>query len=211
MLKYPKTFHFSWSENLQNDDKMLPSDDIFLNKEVICSEKLDGECSGLSREGCHARSLDSRDHVSRHWLKSLWGKIRYEIPKGYEIFGENMFARHSIFYNDLTTYFYVFAIFKNDFCLSWDETKEWCYLLELTTVPELYRGIWNAPIIKSLFTGYSAFGQEQEGYVVRTTDGFSYTQFPSHVGKFVRKNHIKTSEFWMNEAIIPNILGTTDN
>ena len=133
MIKYPKTFHFSWSENVQNDDKMLPSDDIFIDKQVVCTEKLDGECSEISRECCHARSLASRDHPSRHWLKSLWGKIRYDIPNNFEIFGENMFAFHSIFYNRLTTYFYVFAIFEGDFCLSWKETKEWCNLLGLNS------------------------------------------------------------------------------
>jgi hypothetical protein len=42
--KYPRTFHFLWSENLQNDDRLLPSMDDFIGKEIVITEKMDGEC-----------------------------------------------------------------------------------------------------------------------------------------------------------------------
>lgn len=42
--KYPKTYHLSFSPNLQNDDRMLPSEKVFEGKTVIVTEKLDGEC-----------------------------------------------------------------------------------------------------------------------------------------------------------------------
>lgn len=41
--KYPRTPHFSWSEGMTNDDKMLKSLDNFIGKRVICSVKFDGE------------------------------------------------------------------------------------------------------------------------------------------------------------------------
>ena len=43
-IKYPRTMHFSFSPGLQNDDRKLSSDDIFEGKEVVVTEKLDGEC-----------------------------------------------------------------------------------------------------------------------------------------------------------------------
>ena len=71
----------------------------------------------------HARSLETDFHESRTWVRALWGNIKHEIQDGWRICGENMFAEHSIHYNNLETYFYVFSIWNetND-CLSWDET-----------------------------------------------------------------------------------------
>lgn len=43
-IKYPKTLHLPWSENLQNDDRMLESTDCFIGKEIVVLEKYDGEC-----------------------------------------------------------------------------------------------------------------------------------------------------------------------
>ena len=36
-----------------------------------------------------------------------------------------MFAKHSIYYDNLTTYLYGFHIWDNHKCLSWKETLEW--------------------------------------------------------------------------------------
>jgi len=204
--KYPKTFHFSFSANVQNDDRMLPSDDLFVGKEVVVTEKMDGENTTMYPDHIHARSLDSSHHPSRTIVKQIHGQIKYGIPEGWRVCGENMYAKHSIFYNKLPSYFLVFSIWNGETCLSWDETKEWCELLGLKTVPELYIGPWDEALVKSLYFGTSRCGGEQEGYVVRTTDGFSYADFSRHVGKFVRAKHVCTSEFWMTEPVIPNLL-----
>jgi intein/homing endonuclease len=41
--RYPRTFHFEFSENLQNDDRMLHSLSALKDRRIIVSEKLDGE------------------------------------------------------------------------------------------------------------------------------------------------------------------------
>lgn len=206
-IKYPKTLHFSWSENLQNDDRMLEDDDVFVGKTVVVTEKLDGENTGMTSEVCHARSLDSRDHASRHWVKGLHGQIRSEIPYGWKIFGENVFAKHSIFYTELDSYFYVFSVWtEENRCLSWSDTEDFAEMLGLRVVPVLYCGPWNEEAIKSCWTGVSKFGSEQEGYVVRNFESFHYDDFERNVAKFVRKNHIQTSDHWMTQAIQPNLL-----
>lgn len=204
--KYPRTYHFSFSPGTTSDDRFLPSDDLFLGKEVVVTEKMDGENTTMYPDHIHARSLDSNHHPSRTIVKQIHGQICANIPDGWRICGENMYAKHSIFYDKLPAYFLVFSIWNGDFCLSWKETKDWCELLGLKTVPELYIGPWDIEIIKKLFTGVSLCGGEQEGYVVRTMDGFNYGDFSSHVGKFVRAKHVRTSAFWLNEPIVPNIL-----
>jgi hypothetical protein len=205
-MKYPKTLHFSFSENLQNDDRKLPSDDIFVDKIIVCSEKIDGECTGMTSETCHARSLDSRDHPSRHWIKGLHGSIQTLIPKNIKIFGEMTFAKHSIFYDRLTTYFYVFSVWEGEICLPWDETKNFCKNLGLETVPELYVGPWNLAKVQACWSGKSAFGDEQEGYVVRNFAAFPLSEFERNMAKFVRKAHVRTDEFWKKNWV-PNQIG----
>lgn len=206
--KLQKIFHFSWSENLQNDDRKLPDDNIFVGKDIIASLKLDGECTGMTRNVCHARSTDGRDHPSRHWVKALHAQIKYNIPKNYEIFGENVFATHSIPYFDLPTYFFVFLIVDEDNqCLDWDTTEWVAHHLGLKTVPILYDGIWDKELVKKCQKESCPMGwaKEQEGYVVRSLEPFHWNDFQMNYGKFVRKNHVRTNEFWAKHWV-PNKL-----
>lgn len=202
-VKYPRTYHFEWSEGATSDDKKLTSIKHFLGKEVIMSEKRDGENTTISKEYIHARSLDSVDHLSQHWLKGFWSTFNYEIPEGWRICGENLFAKHSVGYNDLTTYFEVFSIWnENNECLSYDDTVEWCNLLGLTHVPILYRGIFDETFLRN----YKIDTEKQEGYVVRLADSFKFENFSKSVAKWVRKGHVTTSKHWKQEKVIPNTL-----
>jgi hypothetical protein len=202
-VKYPRTPHFDWSEGATNDDKIISDLSNFIGQVVIVSEKLDGENSTLMKESTYARSLDSVDHPSRHWLKGLWSNIRHEIPLDWRICGENVFAKHSIQYNNLDSYFYVFSIWnENNVCLSVDETLDWCNLLNLKFVPILYRGVFDIDLIKSIKIDENI----QEGYVVRLTKEFHYDDFNKSCAKYVRKNHVQTNEHWMYSKIITNKL-----
>jgi len=42
--KYPRTSHLPWSLGSTNDDKILQSIDHFIDREVVVTVKLDGEC-----------------------------------------------------------------------------------------------------------------------------------------------------------------------
>jgi len=83
--KYPRTYHFPWSPGLINDDKMLQDVNCFEGKIVIITEKMDGENTTMYHDYIHARSLDSRDHPSRSYVKGIWGNIKHEIPLLYKI------------------------------------------------------------------------------------------------------------------------------
>lgn len=139
-LKYPRTYHFEWSEGCTSDDKIQYDLSNFENKEIIITEKMDGENTAMMKDCIYARSLDSNNHISRNYVKGIWGNIKHEIPDGFRICGENMYAKHSIHYNNLKSYFLVFSIWNNEECLSWDETLEYCDLLNLTTVDDLSDG-----------------------------------------------------------------------
>jgi ATP-dependent RNA circularization protein (DNA/RNA ligase family) len=205
-VKYPKTFHLPWSPGLQNDDRLIPSlSHLESLTDVVVSEKLDGENTSIYKNKCHARSIDSKNHPSRNWLKSFITKFQWQMPEYMRICGENVYAKHSIYYDKLTTYFYVFAIFikieTSDICLSWDETLDICKKYGLETVPVLYRGQYDEKKIKSLYIGKSVFGEEQEGYVIRNSAKFITDDFGQNVAKYVRKDHIQTDEHWAQNWI----------
>lgn len=201
--KYNRTYHLPWSLGATSDDKLMTSLESFVGEEVVISEKMDGENSTLARAYYHARSLDSGDHPSRHWIKGLWGQIRHNIPEGWRVCGENLYAKHSLEYNNLPSYFMVFNIWNEDnVCLSFDDTIEWCKLLELEHVPVLWRGIFDEDFIKN----FKIDLDKQEGYVVRVTKSFHYNDFKKYVGKMVRENHVNTSNHWMFEKVVPNKL-----
>lgn len=204
--KYPRTFHLPWSLGATNDDKTLTSARQFFDREVVVTEKMDGENTSLYTSHYHARSLDSAHHPSRDFVKALWGSIRHSIPEGYRICGENLYARHSIAYDDLASYFYVFSVWnQNNLCLGWDETVNFANSLGLTTVPVLYRGTYDEARIKQLWNP-EEHANLMEGYVVRSAKSFHYDAFGNNVAKFVRKGHVQTDQHWMHGEIIKNNL-----
>lgn len=208
-IKYPKTLHLPWSPNLQNDDRMLESTECFEDRWVVITEKMDGENTTLYRDGIHARSLADMDpHPSRPWVQALHGAIKHDIPEGWRICGENLFAKHSIHYSKLPTYFMVFAIYdENNWCLSWEDTKMYSKLLGLKTVPMIYYpGPYDEEYFKSEMFADNFDFERQEGYVLRVEDAFPYEAFQSSVAKYVRKNHVQTSKHWKSELMIKNEL-----
>jgi len=203
-VKYPRTRHLPWSLGVTNDDVILTSTEAFQNRDVIVTEKLDGENTTLYSDCMHARSLESTFHPSRSWIKAFHGSIKHLIPLGWRICGENMYAQHTIKYANLKSYFYIFSIWneKNE-CLNWDDTCEWAQLLGAATPEVLFRGIWNEGKIRAIQIN----PQNCEGYVVRTVKGFPFDHFDRCVAKFVREGHVdETAEHWMYKELIPNKL-----
>lgn len=210
-IKYPKTMHLPWSRGYTDDDKILRNTDHFTGQEVVITEKMDGENTTMYPDFIHARSLDSKDHPSRHYVKTLHGGIKFLIPKGYRLCGENVYAKHSLSYAALPAYYMLFSVWNElNVCLSWDETEEWAQRLGLVTVPVLYRGIWDEDAAKACYTKQSCCGGEQEGYVVRLASAFAYDDFKRSVAKFVRKNHVQTDEHWLSKPIEPNQLAAPE-
>jgi len=206
-VKYPRTFHLPYSQKVTDDDKILKDNKNFEGKKIVVTTKLDGENTTMYKKYLHARSIDSQTHPSRNWLKAFHYNMSYNIPEGWRICGENMYAKHTIYYDNLKSYFYVFSIWneKNE-CLSWEDTIEWSELLDLELVPVLYKGIWDADIIKGLCKD-----NEREGFVVRLYDSFSYGDFRKSVAKYVNpifKNKLKEEDtyHWRYSAITPNKL-----
>jgi hypothetical protein len=203
-IKYSRTFHAPWS-NPSKDDKVMHDISHFYGQEVVVTEKIDGENTSCYADMVHARSLEPVSGEDHAFVKIIQARISADLPQGWRVCGENVYAQHSIKYENLDTYFYVFGIWDNiNTCLSWDETVEWCELLNLRTAPVLYRGIYDEEKIKSLWD--ESKRDIMEGYVIRTVKSFSFGEFRKWMMKFVRSKHVTTETHWRHQKIIPNKL-----
>jgi predicted kinase len=201
---YPRTPHLPWSPGAASDDVRMRDLSGLVGREVVVTEKLDGENTTLYADGLHARSLDSAHHPSRAWVKALQGRIGHAIPAGWRVCGENMYARHSLAYDDLESWFYGFSVWDGaGRCLDWDRTVEFLRELGVPVPPVLWRGVFDERALR----GLKPDTVRQEGYVVRTVDGFGADEFGRRVAKWVRPGHVQTDTHWMHAAVVENGLG----
>lgn len=197
-VKYPRTWHLLWSPGIHSDDRVMPSIERFVGRRVIVHEKLDGENTTMYTDYIHARSVDGRHHPSRDWAKGLWGRVAHDIPPDWRVCCENLFARHSIAYDNLQSYVYGFSVWnERNECLPWDDTKEWLDLLGIVPCPVIYDGLFDERLIRGLYDERRDWAT-REGYVMRIADGFSYGQYRHCVGKYVRRGHVQTTRHWMH-------------
>ena len=198
MSKYNKTYHLPWS-NPSSDDKIADDITCLIGREIVITEKLDGENTGMKNEGVYARSHGT--FTTSAWSREVRQlhlmKVKDNLDENTFIFGENMEGIHSIEYTNLDSYFYMFGIRDNLVWLSWDEIEEYSYLLGIPTVPVLFRGIVNSEkelreLVEGLVKYQSKLGGDIEGVVVRISDRFDDDDFKKSLQKWVRKNHVKT-------------------
>lgn len=195
-VKYPRTHHLPWSPGINDDDRVIESLSAFEGQRVIVTEKMDGENTSMYRGAIHARSVDGRSHPSRDWVKQFWSQISADIPNGWRVCGENLYAKHSIHYGNLKTYFMGFSIWdESNRCLPWDETLEWFALLGVMPVPVLFDGIFDERKIRELYR--DGDWEQTEGYVLRLAGSIGYGEFRKTFAKFVRAGHVQTAKHWM--------------
>ncbi|MFF6781917.1 RNA ligase family protein [Streptomyces sp. NPDC012510] len=201
---YPRTRHLPWSPGATADDLRVTDLSGLRGREVVVTEKLDGENTTLYADGLHARSLDSAHHPSRTWVKALQARIGHAVPAGWRVCGENMFARHSLPYDDLDSWFYGFSVWDADGrCLGWDRTVDLLRGLGIPVPRVLWRGVFDEKALRALRLDLG----RQEGYVVRVVDGFTADEFGARVAKWVRAGHVRTDTHWMHAAVVENGLG----
>lgn len=169
--KYPRTFHFPFSEGATDDDRIQADWQGILQQELVITEKLDGENSCIKSNGVYARSHSA---VNRNpWARPMWDiweRIGHSLGE-LHVFGENMYAIHSIAYERLEHYFYVFAIRDGEQWLSWDETAEYAQILELPLVPQVARGHFEANALKNIIAQQQRNGSLLGGVSEGTTSG----------------------------------------
>lgn len=202
LLKHPKTYHLSFSQSVNSDDKIKKDNSYLIGQEVVVSLKLDGENTSLYTDYIHARSTDSSSNWTRDVAKKIHSVIKNQIPENWRLVCENLYAKHSIFYPDnyLQGYLYLLFIWdENNNSLHYDDEQEFADLLDLPKPDVLYRGVYDEMVLKNLVKTLDP--NLQEGFVVRQVKPFHYNDFANCTAKYVRKGHVQDdSEHWLKNT-----------
>jgi hypothetical protein len=203
MSKYNRTYHLPWSPGSTNDDRISNNVESLLGIEIVITEKLDGENTGMEDEGVYARSHAA--FTTSAWSREVrqLHKIKVEGQLGEDVFlfGENMEGIHSIEYTNLDSYFYIFGVRDNGVWIPWHQVEEYSYLLDIPTVPVLFKGVINTQkelkeLVNNLVSKPSELGGQREGIVIRNAGAFDNEDFKDNVMKWVRAGHVTTDVHW---------------
>lgn len=212
--KYPRTLHLPFSPEIHSDDKVMNLKDVenILNQEYVVLEKMDGQnncLKGLNTNNGNYGGVFARTHTQEtqlpwdSYLINWYHQNKYNLKDDNWYFIENLFAEHSIVYEKLDTYMFLFNIYNNktNIMLSWNDIELEANRLGLRT-PEVIKickfnslkeieNLLNNEIKKP-----SKYGNNREGFVIRPLNEFNISNFSNLVFKYVRNGHVQTDEHW---------------
>ncbi len=174
--KYPRTPHLTGSRQQPGDEDLsVVSLEHLKGRKLVVEEKLDGANSAVSFGEDGRLLLQSRGHFldggprERHfglfkaWAGSVQSKLWDALGSRHVMYGEWLYARHTIFYDALPHYFFEFDVLDKatgEFL----STEARARLLRGTSVlsaPVLYTGAAPGAARLAAFVGPSAFQSER--------------------------------------------------
>ncbi|KAF8899319.1 hypothetical protein BD779DRAFT_1465255 [Infundibulicybe gibba] len=222
IFKFPRTSHLINLGAATSDDVVNTTDLSSISGQVNITEKIDGANMGFSLSSDRAKIIvqnrshyvDSSSHeqfkklglwVERHEeeLRALLGRDPH-FPERYILFGEWMFATHSIPYSRLPDHFIAFDFYDRT-TQSWADRGTLQRLLAPTTihlVPVLYEGpLPSEHDLRSMVQRKSVFWDGRvEGIYVKVEKNERVVSR----SKIVRGDFITGNEHWTRGGVRPN-------
>ncbi|MBQ2989983.1 MAG: RNA ligase family protein [Clostridia bacterium] len=157
IIKYPRTPHIEGSRLQPGDEDLsqIPFAEV-AGRHLVVEEKIDGANSGVSFGEDGQLLLQSRGHFltggyrERHYeLMKDWARVHQAALYGalgsrYIMYGEWMYAKHSIFYDALPHYFMEFDVYDRETGRFLDTPSRRALLegLPVCSVPVLRTGVF---------------------------------------------------------------------
>ena len=195
------------------DERCLSIQELrtMLSGDIHVSEKLDGANVGIAKVRNRlilqkrGGMIQDGDHPQygrfKAWAWENYSKFE-QLPDGCTLFGEWLWAKHSIRYTKLTSHFVAFDVYYRGVLVAPMEMERLCIIAGIESVPLKHCGAWPTSLADLVHhvMGPSSFSDEaMEGFVVKSTDG-------NIRGKYVRSNFIAGSEHWSERPIVENSL-----
>ncbi len=156
IIKYPRTVHIAGSRKSGDDFELTdePFETALQGKYVIYEYKIDGSNCGISFED-DRMILQSRGHELRggprekefQQLRMWAGRFKHDLfdvlGNRYIFYAENLFAKHTVFYDNLPHYIFEFDIFDKEkqYFLSTKARRRVLEGLDYEAVPIAYAGL----------------------------------------------------------------------
>lgn len=160
LIKYPRTPHLAGSRLQPGDEDLsqIPFSDI-RGKYLVVEEKCDGANTAVSFDQSGELLLQSRGHYltggyrERHYnLFKQWANVHREafwrvLGTRYVMYGEWMYAKHSVYYDALPHYFLEFDILDRETGIFLDtpSRRKLTAQMPVVSVPVLKTGIFSDP------------------------------------------------------------------
>jgi len=230
-VKYPRTPHLFGSKGTDDDKHLGPdeSKEFIADSSLVVEEKLDGTnvgihfaLSGRMVLQCRGYEITEGMHpqydLFKQWTAVKRPVLEAMLSSRFIMYGEWLYAKHSVQYHRLPHYFFEFDIFDKDTerFLSLEKRLAMLGGKGLMTVPVLHRGGAGLEYLRSLIKP-SAFKSSFENPITGKTDNlmeglYCRTEAEGSVSgraKMVRSEFVekvKQSEHWQHQALIPNEL-----
>ncbi len=230
-VKYPRTPHLFGSKGT-DDDRHLgqqESEAFIRDSSLIVEEKVDGTNVGIHFTNPGRMVLQCRGHeitegmhpqydLFKQWTMVKRPVLETMLTTRFILFGEWLYAKHSVHYRKLPHYFFEFDIYDKEQAEFLD-LKTRLAMLEGTkihTVPVIHTGPVKAEQLPQLI-GASAFDSHFENPVTGRPDNLmeglylrtEANGFVTGRAKFVRVEFVekvKQSEHWQHKTMVPNSL-----
>ncbi len=176
MIKYPRTPHIEGSRLQPGDEDLsqVPFE-VIAGKYMVVEEKIDGANSAISFDDQGKMYLQSRGHFltggyrERHYdLFKQWAGVHRDdlyaiLGDRYVMYGEWMYAKHTVFYDKLPHYFMEFDILDRvtGKFLDTASRREMTALLPVASVPVLGEGRFMKKEEVMKFLGTSGYISER--------------------------------------------------
>lgn len=230
-IKYPRTPHLFGSKGTDDDRHMNAKDSatFIADPSLVVEEKLDGTNVGIHFADTGRMVLQCRGHeitegmhpqydLFKQWVAVKRDTLELMLENRFILFGEWLYAKHSVFYRALPHYFFEFDIYdKEAGCFLSLERR--LAILDGTgvhTVPVVHTGSAKHDELLDLIIE-SAFDSEFHNPLTNEIDARMeglYLRIEANgqaVGraKIVRPEfveRVKQSEHWQHQQMIPNQL-----
>ncbi|SEQ68875.1 RNA ligase [Lentzea xinjiangensis] len=155
LRKYPRTPHLEGSRRQPGDEDLdqVPFRAI-AGRHLVVEEKLDGANAGISFDSAGALKLQSRGHFLsggprerqfaplKAWAATHQGVLWERLGARYVLYGEWLYAKHTVFYDALPHHFCEFDVLdrETDEFLSTPERRRLLAHTPVVSVPVLHEG-----------------------------------------------------------------------
>jgi hypothetical protein len=172
MHKYPRTRHIEGSR-LQPGDENLGSVpfDALAGRHLVVEEKMDGANAALRFDTAGALLLQSRGHYLRggarekhfaffkRWASTRAAALHERLGDRYVLYGEWLYAKHTVFYDALPHYFLEFDVLDtvDGTFLSTPRRRELLGGVPMVSVPVLHEGALRTHRALTALVGRAAF------------------------------------------------------
>ena len=248
IIKYPRTPHLEGSRLQPGDEDLnqIPFSHI-AGRHLVVEEKCDGANTAISFDGEGRLLLQSRGH----YLDGGWGERHYNLFKQwaqvhrdafyrvlgarYILYGEWMYAKHTVFYDRLPHYFLEFDILDRETGIFFDTgtRQEMLRTLPVVSVPVLAEGMFSDREALLSHLGRSRYisddprasfvascekegldperqsfagGTMMEGLYLKIEEGGKVTERLKYVRPTFYQAVQAVDSHWQSRPIVPNLL-----